>query len=108
MNMGVKITKNGIRVIPSLKSYIGKDADEVINSFIERRHCIKITDCIGINGFRNITVVGVEKRFDIVCETIETVADEIINDKIAPSEVDWRVLDIFEYNERPISRKGFY
>ena len=104
--MGVKITKNGIRVIPSLKSYIGKDADETINSFMEHRHCIKVTDCIGINGFRNVTLMNTEKRFEIVCETLEAVGDEIKNETTAPSEVDWRVLDIFEYKAVP--RKEFH
>lgn len=104
--MGIKITKDGIKVIPSLKSYIGKDADETINSFMEHRHCIKVTDSIGINGFRNITLVGIEKRFEIICETLEAVADDIKNETTAPSEVDWRVLDIFEYNAVP--RKEFH
>lgn len=104
--MAIKITKDGLKVIPSLKSHIGKDADEVINSFIERRHCIKITDSIGINGFRNITLMNTEKRFDIVCETLEAVADDIKNETTAPSEVDWRVLDIFEYKAVP--RKEFH
>jgi hypothetical protein len=106
MNMPIRITGKGTK--PSLKEYIGRDADETVNSIMESRHCIKLTDCIGINGFRNITLVGLEKRFDIICETIGTVANDIINDKIAPSEVDWQVLDIFEYWERPKSGKGFY
>jgi len=106
--MGVKITKDGVKVIPSLKSYIGKDADEAINSIIKHRNYIKETDCIGINGFRNITLIGAYKRFEIICETVEAVAHEIINDSIAPSEVDWKVMEIFEYNEKPVPKKEFY
>jgi hypothetical protein len=47
-----------------------------------------------------------EGRIEIICETENR--EEIINDSIAPSEVKWVILDIFNYWYRPEKGKGFY
>ena len=104
--MPIRITENGIKHTPSLKSYIGKDADEVISQMQEQRKCVAVTDCIGYNGHRNVTLMGLEKRIEIVCETDR--ADEVLNESIAPSEAEWHIIDIFEYVDRPTPGKGWY
>jgi hypothetical protein len=50
--------------------------------------------------------MGSEKRIEIVCETNE--ADDVLNESIAPSKAEWRIIDIFEFSERPIPKKGYY
>lgn len=104
--MGIIITEDGVKRIPSLSGFIGKDADEAATQIIEQRDCIKLSDCIGLNGHRNITLMSLEKRIEIVCETDQ--ADEVINESIAPSEATWYVIDIFMYHEGPKPGKGYY
>lgn len=104
--MPIKFTENGTKHIPSLKSYIGKDANEAINQIQEKNKRVVVTDCIGYNGHRIVTLMGSEKRIEIVCETNE--ADDVLNESIAPSKAEWRIIDIFEFSERPIPKKGYY
>ena len=104
--MPIKITGNGTKHIPSLKSYIGKDANEAINQIQEISKRVVVTDCIGYNGHRIVTLMGNEKRIEIVCETNK--ADDVLNESIDPSEAEWRIIDIFEFSERPIPKKGYY
>ena len=89
-----------------MKSFIGKDANESINQIKERLNYQRVTDCIGIMGYRNITMICGEWRIDIVCETSK--ANEVLNESIAPSEVNWRIIDIFEYEDKPTPGKGYY
>ena len=56
--MGIIITEDGVKRIPSLSGFIGKDADEAATQIIEQRDCIKLSDCIGLNGHRNITLMS--------------------------------------------------
>ena len=95
-----------IIIHPPLKNYIGKEAHEVVHHFKNERNYHLLTDCIGINGHRNITLIQVEKRIEIVCETDQV--KEVLNESLAPSEVDWHVIDFFVYYERPKEGKGFY
>lgn len=89
-----------------LKNYIGKDADEAIKQIKDQRKYIKVADCIGIIGYRNITLMREGFRLEIVCETDR--ADEVLNESLAPSEVEWHIIDIFEYEDRPKPGKGWY
>ena len=100
------ITKDGVKHVTSLNSFIGKDADDASTQIIEQRKCIKLSDCIGLNGHRNITLISLEKRIEIVCETDQ--ANEVLNESIAPSEAIWSIIDIFEYYEGPKPGKGYY
>ena len=104
--MPIVITKDGIKQIASFKSYFGKDADEAIKQMKEERNLMTFTDCIGYNGHRNITLIGLEKRIEVICETDK--ADEVLNESLAPSEVEWLIIDIFEYVDRPKPGKGWY
>lgn len=70
-----------IKTKPSLKHFIGKEVDIVIIQIQEQRKCVAVTDCIGYNGHRNVTLMGLEKRIEIVCETDR--ADEVLNESIA-------------------------
>lgn len=104
--MPIKFTENGTKHIPSLKSYIGKDANEAISQIQEISNRVVVTDCIGYNGHRIVTLMGNEKRIEIVCVTNK--ADDVLNESIAPSKAEWRIIDIFEFSERPIPKKGYY
>ena len=104
--MALKITKDGIKSVPGLKSYIGKDVDPSIEQITKDRFFRKVSDCIGISGYRNITMMALERCIEIICETENR--EDIINDSIAPSEAKWVILDIFDYWYRPKEGKGFY
>ena len=95
-----------VTMITPLITYIGKDADEAIYQIIENRNCLKVTDCIGYNGYRNVTLMRKGERIEFVCETDK--ANEVVNEIIAPSEADWRVMDVFVYNEEPLPPKKFH
>ena len=104
--MALILSKDGIKSVPGLTSYIGKDADDSVEQISKDLYLRKACDCIGYCGYRNITMIGMEKRIDIVCETDNR--EEIANDTIAPHEVKWIIIDIFEFITRPINGKGFY
>lgn len=104
--MAIRITKDGIETVPGLKSYIGKDVESSIEQISKDWSFIKVCDCIGLSGYRNITMMKSERRIEIICETENR--EEIINDSIAPSDVKWVILDIFDYWYRPKESKGFY
>ena len=104
--MALKITEDEVKSVPGLGSYIGKDADESVEQISKDWSFEKVCDCIGYRGYRNITMIGMGRRIDIVCETDNR--EEVANDTIAPHEVKWIILDIFSYRNRPIQGKGFY
>ena len=104
--MPLRITKDGIKSVPALKSYIGKDVNYSIEQITKERSLTKVSDCIGYGGYRNITMIGMKRRIEIVCKTYKK--EEIVNDSIAPSEVKWIILDIFSYRNLPIEGKCFY
>ena len=104
--MAIRITKDGIKHVPGPKSYIGKDADVAVKQLEKDLHYKKVCDCIGYSGYRIITMMSLEKRIEIICETDNR--EEIANDTIPPHEVKWVILDIFKYWNRPIEGKGFY
>ena len=105
--MAMKITGDG-RVISvwGLQSYIGKDVDPSIEQITKDCSFRKVSDCIGISGYRNITMMALDRCIEIICETENR--EDIINDSIAPSRVKWVILDIFDYLYRPQKGKGFY
>lgn len=104
--MAIKIGKDGIKSVPGLKSYIGKDVDPSIEQITKDWSFRKVSDCIGISGYRNITMMALERCIVIICETENR--EDIINDSIAPSRVKWVILDIFDYLYRPQKGKWFY
>lgn len=104
--MPILLTKDGFKRVPSLESFIGKDAEVAITQIKDQRHFIKVADCIGIIGYRNITMMREGSRLEIVCNTDR--AKEVTNESIAPSEAEWHVIDIFVYEERPKPQKGRY
>lgn len=106
--MTIRINSKGVvRTAPGLKSYIGKVVnDDIITQIKKDWGCIRVCDSIGYGGHRNITMMGLEKRIDIICTTDNR--EDIVDDRIAPHEVDWIILDIFEYLSGPKGGKGFY
>ena len=104
--MAIIIGKDGIKSVPGLKSYIGKDVDLSIEQITKDWSFKKVCDCIGLSGYRNITMMKMERQIEIICETENR--GDIINDSIAPSEAKWVILDIFDYWYRPKEGKGFY
>lgn len=104
--MAVKYTKDGFKFVPGLTSHIGKDADDAVRQIEKDSSYRKVCDCIGFSGYRNITMMRLERRIEIVCETDNR--EDIANDEIPPHEVKWTVLDIFQYYNYPIKGKGFY
>ena len=104
--MPLIVTKDGIKSVPGLRSHIGKDADVAVKQIENDWSYKKVCDCIGYSGYRIITMMSLERRFEIICETDNR--EEIANDTIPPHEVKWVILDIFEYWNRPIEGKGFY
>ena len=104
--MAIKITEKGIENVPSLRSFIGKEVNFSIKEITEKLHYNEVTDCIGIKGYRNITLIRIGQRIDIICKTDSS--EEVINESLAPHEAEWTIIDIFEYVERPKPTKGFY
>lgn len=104
--MPIKITADGIEHVPSFKSYIGKDATEAINEIAEKRSFIKVMDCIGLNGYRNITMWRNERHIEIICKT--DCMDDVISERISPSQASWIVEDIFLYESCPKKGQEFY
>ena len=104
--MPIKVTKDGVRVVRSFKSYIGKDVIETINELEEKRSFIKVMDCVGLNGYRNITMWRNEHHIEIICKT-DSVGD-VISERISPSQASWIVEDIFLYESCPKKRQEFY
>jgi len=104
--MAIIIGKDGIKSVPGLKSYIGKDVDPSIEQITKDWSFKKVCDCIGLSGYRNITMMKMERQIEIICETENR--EEIINKSLAPSEVKWVIVDIFDYWYRPKEGKGFY
>ena len=72
----------------------------------ERLSYVKNADCIGVNGYRNITMRKLGKHIEIVCKTEDM--KDVAAKRIWPSQTDWYVMDIFVYDERPPKGKGFY
>ena len=104
--MPIKVTKDGVRVVRSFKSYIGKYVIETINELEEKRSFIKVMDCVGLNGYRNITMWCNEKHIEIICKTNSV--DDILSERISPSQASWIVEDIFLYESRPQKGQEFY
>ena len=75
--MPIKITADGFKQVPGFKSFIGKDATEAINEIADKRSFIKVMDCIGLKGYRNITMWCNERHIEIICKTDSV--DDIIN-----------------------------
>jgi hypothetical protein len=104
--MPIKVTKDGVRVVRSFKSYIGKYVIETINELEEKRSFIKVMDCVGLNGYRNITMWRNEHHIEIICKT--DCVDDVISERISPSQASWIVEDIFLYESRPQKGQEFY
>ena len=104
--MPIKVTKDGVRVVRSFKSYIGKYVIETINELEEKRSFIKVMDCVGLNGYRNITMWRNEHHIEIICKT--DCVDDVISERISPSQASWIVEDIFLYKSRPQKGQEFY
>lgn len=106
--MPIRITADGVIKVPSLKSFIGKDADESISKISDCLHYERVSDCIGIKGHRNITLVffSGRRRIEIVCDSDQ--AKEVLDESIRPSQACWRIIDIFEYDDGPKLGKGYY
>ena len=104
--MPIKVTKDGVRVVRSFKSYIGKDVIETIKELEEKRSFIKVMDCVGLNGYRNITMWRNEHHIEIICKT--DCVDDVISERISPSQASWIVEDIFLYESRPQKGQEFY
>ena len=77
--MPIKVTKDGVRVVRSFKSYIGKYVIETINELEEKRSFIKVMDCVGLNGYRNITMWRNEHHIEIICKTEDKNSIKILN-----------------------------
>lgn len=85
------ITNDGPKTVPSLKSHIGKDLDEVIKEMETTGKYQRFYSREGINGYRNVTMVRYGTYIEIVAEPM--------------SESNWNVLDIFGYGiEKEIPR----
>ena len=104
--MPIKVTKDGVRVVRSFKSYIGKYVTETINELEEKRSFIKVMDSDGLNGYRNITMWRNEHHIEIICKT--DCVDDVISERISPSQASWIVEDIFLYESRPQKGQEFY
>lgn len=104
--MPIKLTAEGVRFAHDFKSYIGKDANESIEEISKERSYNKVLDCIGLNGYRNIMMWGNEHHIEILCKT--DCVDDIVNERISPSQASWTIEDIFLYEDRPKMGHGFY
>ena len=104
--MPIKITADGFKQVPGFKSFIGKDATEAINEIADKRSFRKVMDCVGLNGYRNITMWRNEHYIEIICKTDSV--DAVISECISPSQASWIVEDIFLYESRPQKGQGFY
>jgi hypothetical protein len=82
---------------PLWKDYIGKIAEETISKFEIEFHYVTISDGIGFKGNRIITLMGLGRRLEIVCTTDKV--KDVLAKIIEPSEVDWKIIDIIEYEE---------
>ena len=61
--MAMKITGDGrVISVPGLKSYIGKDVDPSIEQITKDWSFKKVCDCIGLSGYRNITMMKMERQ----------------------------------------------
>ena len=61
-------------------------------------------DCVGLNGYRNITMWRNEHHIEIICKT-DSVGD-VISERISPSQASWIVEDIFLYESCPKKDKN--
>ena len=105
--MPIRVTADGeIKHVPSFKSFIGKDATKTIEAIAKYLSYKKVMDCIGLNGYRNITMWCNEKHIEIICKTNSV--DDILSERISPSQANWTVEDIFLYEDRPKMGQGFY
>lgn len=105
--MPIRITADGgIKHVPSFKSFIGKDATKTIEAIAKYLSYKKVMDCIGFNGYRNITMWGSYHHIEIICKTNSV--DDILSERISPSQANWTVEDIFLYEDRPQMGQGFY
>lgn len=82
---------------PLWKDYIGNIAKEAISKFEIEFHCVTISDGIGFKGYRIITLMGLGRRFEIVCTTDKV--KDVLAKMVESSEVDWQIIDIIEYEE---------
>ena len=82
---------------PLWKDYIGKISKEAISKFEIEFHCVTISDSIGFKGYRIISLMGLHRRFEIICTTDQV--KDVLAKTIKPSEADWQIIDIFEYEE---------
>jgi hypothetical protein len=80
----IVIGKDGPKFVSSLKSYIGKDLDAVVEKMEATGKYKKFYSREGVNGYRNVTMVKYGAHIEIVAEPV--------------SEDCWKVLDIFVYN----------
>lgn len=99
-------TGDGIKPAHGFKFYIGKDANESMEEITKERSYKNVLDCIGLNGYRNITMWGNGHHIEIICKT--DCVDDIVNKRIDPSQASWTVEDIFLYDDRPKKGYGFY
>ena len=63
-------------------------------------------DCVGLNGYRNITMWRNEHHIEIICKT--DCVDDVISERISPSQASWIVEDIFLYESCPKKGQEFY
>ena len=80
----IVIGKDGPKIVSSLKSYIGKDLDTVVEKMEATGKYKKFYSREGVNGYRNVTMVKYGAHIEIVAEPV--------------SEDSWKVLDVFVYN----------
>ena len=82
---------------PLWKDFIGKIVEKAISKFEKEFHCVTISDSIGLKGYRVITLMGLGRRFEIICTTDQV--QDVLDKNIKPSEGDRQIIDIIEYEE---------
>lgn len=96
--MATKLTSDGMMSVPKWEDLLGVDAYTVFQKLSSTCHCKLINDSIGIKGFRHLTMTNSIWRIEMICESKDT--EDVLAKRIAPSETDWLVIDIFLYHKR--------
>ena len=96
--MAIKVTSDGIISVPKWEGFLGTEASIVFQELSRSCHCKRINDSIGIRGFRHLTLTNSIWRIELICESKE--AEDFLSKRIAPSETDWLVIDIFLYHKK--------
>jgi len=96
--MAIKLTSDGVIPVPKWENFLGAEASTVFQKLSSSCHCKLINDSIGIKGLRHLTMTNSMWRIEMICESKE--AEDVLSKRIAPSETDWLVIDIFLYHKR--------